>query len=1035
MISITDIENRLQQKEQGKFQKICNEILKSEGYITLDRTGSEAGTEKTIPGTPDSVFIKDDNYIFVEFTTYQKAKLPQKIRDDVEKCFKLIDSDGLKDKISDIIFMHNRKQPSLKVINEIKQKCNKRNIKFAIYGIDYISDIIQRKYPYIAEKELELKDYDKLLQIPEKEIRKSLQNEIKNDDLEKITNRVSHLYEEASKITNNPTSLIYISNKNKKILDNTYSELISLEYIYAEKNNEESKNYYHNVLIILQRYNRKKYIEKFKEVEKYGILTSEDYNFYAENLIMENQENEALPILERIYYKEKNEYSFLNLIKCYFSLKQYNKVVDELSPLCNEKYDALGIMATFLLLSKNFIKKLRASDIVSYNKKFKNMPLYYTCTAQLLFKLNNKKYISQFKKALKSVKDDDYNTINIICDVAIEIKEAQAIIGYLFKLNLQNELIKLRLAKLLEYKKVLEKKEIKYLQDNINFLEENDIDINYLQGIINENKGFVIKSLTNYKNSYIKTYNNQSLSKYVILSIKQKNKIDLTIFPKINEVVDYQLAMVIAKAYKYMGDIDKAVEMSYYSLYLLSNYFDKEPYKQFWSIIMMYGNKLPKKNDRNSLKDNVLVLKDISNNKVKKYIVDDGVIYKENSKIADLIIIKSNNKIALEILGKKVNNNVIIENKTYKILKIEEKYKYLTRYCFDIVKDEKGIQIFTSTSENDDTLEQISKTLSNISKSMDNKLNIYEEKKLPLSTLISTEYNFEEYAKLINTLLSTNHLLYAGETISLNLDNGFVLDITSLITLTLLDKLDTLSDNMCKKIYISKSLKNKFDHFFENLISAYNEKEATIGYDESVNNKYNLVFQEIPNKNKMQLWRKLNSYINKFNILDIEFELDNMVNYQTLKLLDKVQFDLIKIAQDKNIPLICDDLFIRKICNTYKVSHTNTNFLINYNVSEFGDYMNNLITLAKYNYIYSIYSNECESIISYLLDNFNEDNKNLFIILINQLLSNDKSKKTYQPFLTNIMNNYEKLKYVKIFGEIFENKLATFIYDTIKKNL
>ena len=34
MISITDIESKLEQKEQGKFQIICNEILKNEGYIT-----------------------------------------------------------------------------------------------------------------------------------------------------------------------------------------------------------------------------------------------------------------------------------------------------------------------------------------------------------------------------------------------------------------------------------------------------------------------------------------------------------------------------------------------------------------------------------------------------------------------------------------------------------------------------------------------------------------------------------------------------------------------------------------------------------------------------------------------------------------------------------------------------------------------------------------------------------------------------------------------------------------------------------------
>ena len=216
MISITDIESKLEQKEQGKFQIICNEILKNEGYITFDRTGSETGTEKTVSGTPDSIFIKDGNYIFAEFTTYKKVKLPQKIRDDVEKCFTLIDSDGLKGKVSSIIFMHNRKQPSLKIINEMEQKCKKRNIKFIIYGIDYISDIIQKKYPYIAEKELELKDYDKLFQVSKDEIKNSLQGEVKNNDIEKITNRVSHLYEEASKITNTPTSLVYVNSKNKK---------------------------------------------------------------------------------------------------------------------------------------------------------------------------------------------------------------------------------------------------------------------------------------------------------------------------------------------------------------------------------------------------------------------------------------------------------------------------------------------------------------------------------------------------------------------------------------------------------------------------------------------------------------------------------------------------------------------------------------------------------------------------------------------------------------------------------------------------
>ncbi len=1035
MISITDIESKLGQKEQGKFQIICNEILKNEGYITFDRTGSESGTEKTISGTPDSIFIKDEKYVFVEFTTYQKVKLPQKIRDDVEKCFSLIDSDKLNGKVSKIIFMHNRKQPSLKIIEEIKKKCKKRNIEFIIYGSDYISDVIQKKYPYIAENHLDLKDYDKLLQISKDDIKKSLKGEIENKDIDKISNRINHLYEEASKITNNLSSLIYISYSNKEKLKDIYNELINLEYIYAGKHSEESKNYYHNILIILQRYDRKKYIEKFKDIEKYDLLTIDDYNFYADNLMMENQADKALPILKKLYYTEKNKSCFINLIRCFFLLNQYDKVISELSPLSIEEYDGLGILATFLILSKNHIKELKVSDILAFNKKFKDMPLYYTCTAQLLFKLNKSKYKIQFNKALKCVKMDDYITINLICDVSIEIEESQTMIDYLLKLGSQNDLIKIKLIKLLKIKKELLLNEIKFLEENIDNLDEKEMDINYLHGIINENKGLMIKSLTNFKNSYIKTNNNQSLNKYIIISIRTKNKIDESIFPKINEIKDYKIAMLLSEAYKFMGNIETAVEMAYNSLYLLHNIDDKEPYKQFWSIIMMSNNEF-KKSNKNGLKDSVLILKNVENNEVKKYIVDDNMNYKENNKIADLTIIKSNSKIALKILGKKAKDIIVIENNSYEILNIEEKYKYLVRYCFNIVKEEKGIKIFTSTKDNNDNLEQISKTLSDISKNIDSKLNIYETKeRFPLSSLISTDHNFDEYAKLMNTLLSKEHLLYAGETINLNLEKGFVIDITSLITLTLFDKLDILTDDLCKKIFISKTLKNKFDYYFENLILTYNEKETTIGYDNKATNKYNLVLQEIPNKNKVELWEKLNEYINKFQIMDTEFELDKIVNYKTLNILDKVQFDLIKIAQDKNIPFVCDDFFIRKLCNIYKVNHTNTNFLINYNIIDFNKYIDNLMTLSKYNYIYSVYNDDWLKIIHYLLNNFTEENKNLFNLLITQLLSNEKSKMIYKPFLTNIMHNCEKLKYIEIFGEIFENKLAFFLYDIINEKI
>ena len=200
MISIVDIEAKLVQKEAGKFQIICNEILKNEGYNTFDRTGSELGTEKTILGTPDSTFIKNGYYIYVEFSTVKKRDLLKKIKKDIDKCLKKIHTDKLKGKVSEIIFMHNRKQPELKDIEEIKEICKKEKIEFIIYGIDTISDLIQRKYQYIAEQHLELRDYNNL--------RTSMPIENK-----KISDRVNILYEEASKIINTHLSLIYINNE------------------------------------------------------------------------------------------------------------------------------------------------------------------------------------------------------------------------------------------------------------------------------------------------------------------------------------------------------------------------------------------------------------------------------------------------------------------------------------------------------------------------------------------------------------------------------------------------------------------------------------------------------------------------------------------------------------------------------------------------------------------------------------------------------------------------------------------------------
>ena len=76
------------------------------------------------------------------------------------------------------------------------------------------------------------------------------------------------------------------------------------------------------------------------------------------------------------------------------------------------------------------------------------------------------------------------------------------------------------------------------------------------------------------------------------------------------------------------------------------------------------------------------------------------------------------------------------------------------------------------------------------SEAMDKRLNYYEtEDKIPLSMLIDQGKSFDDYTKLINTLMHENHLFYSGESIKVNVEQGFVLDLTSIIVLTLIDKL------------------------------------------------------------------------------------------------------------------------------------------------------------------------------------------------------------------------------------------------------
>lgn len=103
----TIIESYLRAIDQATFQKLMNHLLILEGYSFIASPGATIGRNKTRPGTPDSFFQDDDNYIFCEYTTKEKIRNGSsffaKLKEDIDHCFNHAETNIPNDKISLVI--------------------------------------------------------------------------------------------------------------------------------------------------------------------------------------------------------------------------------------------------------------------------------------------------------------------------------------------------------------------------------------------------------------------------------------------------------------------------------------------------------------------------------------------------------------------------------------------------------------------------------------------------------------------------------------------------------------------------------------------------------------------------------------------------------------------------------------------------------------------------------------------------------------------------------------------------------------------
>lgn len=152
---IKQIEAALKAINQARFQDLINHLLHIQGNTFIGAPGSVVAKEKTSKGAPDSFFVNDDKFVFVECTTLEKlGKIKtflEKLEKDIEHCFDEEKTGIKKEKIEKIILActdkistEDFKQLKTKVYNQNPETSlevlNIQNLPMLIYDFPGLAE-------------------------------------------------------------------------------------------------------------------------------------------------------------------------------------------------------------------------------------------------------------------------------------------------------------------------------------------------------------------------------------------------------------------------------------------------------------------------------------------------------------------------------------------------------------------------------------------------------------------------------------------------------------------------------------------------------------------------------------------------------------------------------------------------------------------------------------------------------------------------------------------------------------------------------